>query len=312
MGVARNSFTFPSGPLFNVEGMSMVIPIFAAVGSAAVFGLSTSLEHREAGQAPSGSIALVRHLIRQPLWLLGLATSVVALGLYALAIGTGSLGLVQPILISGIVFALPIRAAMEHSVPSRQQLGSAAVTTAGLAMFLLIVSPTSATNAPQGHAALLFITAGVPVAAVLARRGLRDSGHRSGVLLGCAAGIVLGLMAGALKMTVVGIDDPIALLRHWPLWVFIALAGWGTLLNQHAYREAPLAVSMPIVNILGPLIGIAFAGLVFGEIPHHSPLQIALELLGLGAIAYGLRGLAETEIIPVTETEGASESVGAR
>lgn len=290
----------------------MVLPIFAAVGSAAVFGLSTSLEHREAGQGPSGSIALMWHLIRQPLWLLGLAASVVALGLYALAIGTGSLGLVQPILISGIVFALPIRAAMEHSVPSRQQLGSAAMTTAGLALFLLIVSPTSATHAPSGHAALLFIAAGVPVAALLARRGLRDSGHRSGVLLGCAAGIVLGLMAGALKMTVVSMDDPASLLGHWPVWAFVALAGWGTLLNQHAYREAPLAVSMPIVNILGPLIGIAFAALVFGEIPHHSPLHIALELFGLAGVAYGLRGLAEAEITLVSETVGAFETVGAR
>lgn len=275
--------------------MSIVVPVLAAICSAAVFGLSTSLEHREAGRAPSGSIALVWHLLRQPLWLLGLAASIVALGLYAVAVGTGSLGLVQPILITGIIFALPIHAAMEHSRPSRQQLEAAAVATAGLALFLVIVWPTAATHAPQGHAALLFISAGASVAALLARRGLNETGHRSGVLLGCAAGIVLGLMAGALKMTVLGLSDPVALLGHWPLWAFIALAGWGTLLNQHAYREAPLAVSMPIVNILGPLIGIAFATVVFGEIPHHSPLHIALELFGLAGIAYGLYGLAEAE-----------------
>lgn len=67
--------------------MSAVIPILAAVGSAAGFGLSTSLEHREAGKAPSGTIALVRHLVRQPRWLPGPAASVVAPGLYALAVG---------------------------------------------------------------------------------------------------------------------------------------------------------------------------------------------------------------------------------
>lgn len=50
-----------------------------------------------------------------------------------------------------------------------------------------------------------------------------------------------------------------------------------------------------VVNILGPLIGIAFATVVFGEIPHHSPLHIALGLFGLAGIAYGLHGLAKAE-----------------
>lgn len=52
---------------------------------------------------------------------------------------------------------------------------------------------------------------------------------------------------------------------------------------------------MPIVNIFGPLIGIVFAGVVFGEIPHHSPIDLALELVGLVAVAAGLRGLARAE-----------------
>ena len=43
----------------------MVFPIVAAVGSAAVFGLSTTREHREAGLAPTGRVAHLWHLIRQ-------------------------------------------------------------------------------------------------------------------------------------------------------------------------------------------------------------------------------------------------------
>lgn len=286
--------------------MSTLVPIAAAVSSAAVFGLSTSLQHREASQAPPGTPALVWHLLRQPLWLLGMSASVVALGLYALAVNTGALGLVQPILISGIVFALPIRAALDRTLPSRQELGAAALIAAGLALFLLAAWPTTATSPPDRSTALKIIAAGIPVASVLARRGMRQSGRARGVLLGCAAGIVLGLMAGALKMTVTGLADPIALLGDWPLWTFGALAGWGTLLNQHAYREAPLSVSMPIVNILGPLIGIVFAGAVFGEIVHHGTLAIAVELLGLAAVVFGLRGLARAESRPRADREAVS------
>jgi len=290
--------------------MTLLVPIAAAVASAAVFGLSTSLQHREASQAPEGTIALVWHLLRQPFWLLGMTASVVALGLYALAVATGPLGLVQPILISGIVFALPIRAALDHTIPSRQSLSSAAMIAAGLALFLVVASPAATSNQPDRLTGLLFIAGGAPIAALLAHRGLRESGRTRGVLLGCAAGIALGLMAGALKMTVIGVAHPVELLGDWPVWAFVALAGWGTLLNQHAYREAPLSVSMPIVNILGPLIGIVFAGAVFGEAVNHRPLDVAVELLGLAGVVFGLLGLARAESQPLPD--GQRESVPVR
>ncbi len=288
--------------------MSTVLPILAAVGSAAGFGLSTALEHHEVGSAPSGTVALLCHVLRRPMWLLGLTVSVVALALYAVAVDTGALGLVQPILISGIVFALPIRAIMDRDFPSGRELGWAAATCVGLAVFLAAASTSVSNQKPHTLISIVFVAVGVPVAALLARRGMGKSGNLSGVLLGGAAGVVSGLMAGVLKLTVTGMHSPLRLITHWQLWAFIMLAGWVTLLNQHAYREAPLAVSMPIVNILGPLIGISFAAVVFGEIPQHRPIDIAIEVVGLAAIGFGLHGLAGavTSGPAVTESDAAT------
>ena len=55
-----------------------------------------------------------RHLVRQPLWLLGQGAWVVALGLQALALHVGRLSVVQPVLVSELVFVLIIRAFVMH------------------------------------------------------------------------------------------------------------------------------------------------------------------------------------------------------
>lgn len=292
--------------------MSTVLPILAAVGSAAGFGLSTALEHREVKNAPVGTVALVWHVLGRPLWLLGLSVSVLALGLYALAVDTGALALVQPILISGVVFALPIRAVLDRNLPSTRQLAWAGTTGVGLAAFLLAASTSVSHQKPHTLTSIAFVAAGVPIAALAARRGMGESGQAAGVLLGCAAGVASGLMAGVLKLTMMSIRSPWQVLTHWQLWVFIALAGWATLLNQHAYREAPLAVSMPIVNILGPLIGTSFAAVVFGEIPLHRPTDIAIELAGLVAIGWGLHGLAGAAIVEPRATGTGRTTTGVR
>ena len=66
----------------------------------------------------------------------------------------------------------------------------------------------------------------------------------------------------------------------------------GTGINQRAYQIAPLAFSMPVVNVVGVLVAIVFGAFVFGEVPGHSPGGMAVQLLGLGVLAVGLREIA--------------------
>ena len=70
----------------------------------------------------------------------------------------------------------------------------------------------------------------------------------------------------------------------------VALAGagiLGTAINQRAYQIAPLAFSMPVVNVVGVLVAIVFGAFVFGEVPGHSPGGMVVQLLGLGVLAVG-------------------------
>ena len=277
--------------------MHTMTAVLAALAAALTFAVATSLQHRVAGSAPeaAGTVGLMRHVFGRPMWLAGMSCSVLALGLDAVAVHEGALALVQPILVTGIVFALPVRAALERRRPSAGELGAAAVTSAGLAVFLVAAQP-SAGYAADNRAAVLLVVAGVVVAAVTASAGFRvGTGHARGVLLGCAGGVVGGLVAATLKLAVTAQAGPGVWLV---LFTLVMLGCWGVVLNQQAYRSAPLAVSMPIVNIMGPIVAIAMGYAVFGEVPNHRPVELVIEVIGLILVGVGLRRLAMTTDTP--------------
>ena len=114
-----------------------------ALASAATTALSTSTQHLATGRAPQGEglLGLMRFLVRRPEWLLALCLGPVGFTFHVLALDNGPIAVVQPIAIMGIVFAVPIRAALSRSWPSRAELGAVAVTALVLQLFAKKDSP---------------------------------------------------------------------------------------------------------------------------------------------------------------------------
>jgi RsiW-degrading membrane proteinase PrsW (M82 family) len=109
--------------------------LLVAACSAAGFALSTSLQHLAAGQAPEatqGTHRLLAHLAGRPWWVIGQLVAVVSFALHALALRLGALVVVQPVVVSGIAAAVPVRAALARRLPSRSELGTVTLTAAGL------------------------------------------------------------------------------------------------------------------------------------------------------------------------------------
>jgi uncharacterized membrane protein len=114
-----------------------------AVASAAAAATSSVLQHRSAGRAPhAASHRLLGYLLTRPAWLAGLAAGGAGLVLHAVALSGGGLSLVQPLLISGILFALPLSALLEGRRPALVERLWAALLVAGLATFLLAAHPS--------------------------------------------------------------------------------------------------------------------------------------------------------------------------
>ena len=73
---------------------------------------------------------------------MSIVTDVGGVGLQGLALSEGSLALVQPLLVTSLVFVIPLDSAVHHARPGRRQLGSAVLTAAGLALFTALAAPS--------------------------------------------------------------------------------------------------------------------------------------------------------------------------
>nr|WP_275588473.1 DMT family transporter [Microlunatus panaciterrae] len=271
----------------------------AALASAAVFAGSTALQHRAAARTPGddrSGLRIFGPLVRRPSWLVGIAMSFLAFCLHALALKLGPLGLVQPIIVSSIVFAVFIRAGLDRRLPPRKVLVSSAITWGGLALFIA-TTHASAPKPPRDSVAAWFVGLAVAVVAVtVVSLGKVATPERRGLLLGASAGILFGLVAGLIKLVISQLHSGVgAMLTHWPVWAMIIVGVAAFVLNQQAYQATRLSVSMPVLNIFDVMVAIGFGVAVFGEQPFSSPVTLVAEVVGLVAMAVGVRQLAHHE-----------------
>lgn len=280
----------------------MLVAVLAALGCAATFAISSSVQHQAAESAPASADGLVRllgYLVQRPAWLLGQLLATVAFVLHAIALHSGPLALVQPIVVSGIVFAVPVRAALSRRLPSAAELRAVALTAGGLAVFLVATNPDAGRPADRGLTSLVMVGVGVAVAAaasVIAESGGLQRRHRA-FLLGVTAGVLFGLVASLLKMALQALDEGglLGVLTAWPTYGLLLAGAGGVLTNQRAYRTAGLTASMPVLNIVNVVTALVFGFTVFHEVPRHSPMLLAVGAVALATIAVGLWLLVRLE-----------------
>lgn len=271
-----------------------------ALGAAAVFGTGTALQHRAASgisRVDMTSRHLLVRLVRSPGWLAGICLSGIAFVLHVAALHHGSLSLVQPIVVTTIVFAVFVRSGLEHSLPDRAEIVWAVCTWVGLTLFVAMVGTRAADSVANDRTAGLCLIAGAAAAVVASAVALRlRVPARRGFLLGVAAGILYGLTAGLIKMTVSQARSGVVpLLHHWSAWL-VAPAGLGAfLLSQWAFQASRLSVSAPVLNIVDVLVAVAFGSAVFGDRLFSSPGHLVVELAGALMMGVGVWRLVKED-----------------
>ncbi|MDA8285560.1 MAG: DMT family transporter [Actinomycetota bacterium] len=283
----------------------MVVPTVAALSAAALFAVATALLHRSAGLtgrgAAVGHARFVARNARHPMWIAGMVTELAGLGLHALAVHTGPLTLVQPLLVTGLVFALPVRRLLERQRPRRTELLWAGALAAGLAVFLLAATPANGPSSPPDSLPTVIsvtaVSAAVATAVVL---GLRSSGRRSAAILGFGSGAAFAAVAALLKVVTgeLATAGPLATVGSWPLWGLGLAGACGVVLNQLAFRAAPLRYSLPASSTINPLVSLAIGAAVFDEPFRHTVLAVTSELVGLAVVITTVIGLSRFEPDP--------------
>jgi hypothetical protein len=277
------------------------VPLTVGLLSACGFAVANALQHRVAGTVPlevHRPARVLAYLTRRPLWLSATGISFVAMVCHALALRLGSITLVQPLMLAGVVLAVPFRAALERQRPPWAAVRAVAATTVGLAAFLTFADLNGGDGPARPGAALALFVIGVGLSVPLALWGNhRLSPRAHAALLGATAGVLFGLTAGLLKLVGSAFTQPgTSVPTRVVLLAGLVVAGLlGTAVNQRAYQIAPIAFSMPLVNVVDIVVALVFGVVVFQEMPGHTLTGLAGEVVALGCVAWGLRGIARLE-----------------
>jgi drug/metabolite transporter (DMT)-like permease len=300
------------------------IAIPAAIGSAFCFGLTGALQHAAARRVtarPALHPSLLLDLGKQPIWLFSLLANIGGSALQLLALATGPLVLVQPLLVSGLLFAVLIRGYMARRPPRGSVLLGASMCAAGLAVFLLVARPTGGVDWLGLGQALPLGLGLAAVLAVLLTIASRFPGEARTLALAGGAGVLYGVTAGVAKIALGLVEDHGlgALFTNWPLYALIVIGPAGFLLNQNAYQsDRSLAPALAVITVTDPLVGIGVGVLWLDEMLRSGPGPVIGEIIALAVLVGGVWLLAHgaphiprhqhtaTTTAPATGQEGAN------
>jgi hypothetical protein len=274
--------------------------VACAVAAAFSYALSNVLQQREAeqiAQEQTLKLGLLAKLAHRPRWLVGMGADVGGYVFEAIALGAGTLVLVEPILATSLLLSLFLGAMINHRRISRAGWAAAVVLAAGVAVFLMVVAPTRGTDLAPRHSWLVAapLIAGFVIICVATARAATESARAA--WLGLAAGTLFGASAVLTKAFVHYLGGGILnWVPHWEPYALAVCAISGLVLSQSAFQTGSLAAAVGAEQVMQPLTGVALGvGLLDEHLGVSSAIQTLALLAALFAMLGGVLALARVE-----------------
>lgn len=223
-------------------------------------------------------------LARRKVWVAGIIADIAGFGVQAWALAVGSLMLVQPLLVTTLLFALPMAALMQ-----RRRLGGlewfwALALTGSLAIFMIFGQPSEGIETPSAKTWIIPAAVLIPVVIICVVWGSRMA-HGSGrsLVLALAAGVLLGVSAPLTKTGIAAFDGGfLSGLASWEFWAMAVTATLGTLWQQSSYQAGDVQTSLPTVTVLKPIIAMGLGLTIYHEtlrIGHTGDVLVIVSLV---------------------------------
>jgi drug/metabolite transporter (DMT)-like permease len=267
----------------------------------------------EESEDAAQSAGFLLTLARKPVWLFGVVMSGLGFAAQAAALGVGRLVVVQPLLVTSIVFALPFGARYTGQRVGKREIIGAVAVTAGIAAFLVISNPSEGRDDAPVVEWLIAggILGALTVVLVLASRGRRPG--LKAAFLGTSAGVLFGLISALTKSTVDRLEEGVVhVVADWHLWVLIAISVAAFTILQSALQAGALAPALACLMAFETVAGGAIGVVLFEEQLNSSAGAIVGEVAVLLVALAGLILLAQSESAaeharaPAPEPEAAS------
>ena len=276
-----------------------------ALVSALLFALGSVLQQKAGLHAPSAgaSSSLLLRMARRPVWLAGIASDGLGFVAQAAALGVGRLAVVQPLLVTSVVFALPLGVRLSGQHARRGDVAAAGLVVIALAGFLTIANPSGGrSEAPlTGWLIVAIVCAVVCVPlVVLGRQGPKP---RRAAMLGAATGVLFALTAALTKAVVDELQFGILhVIGSWELYALVAVGYASMTLYQLALNTGALAATIASSGALDPITSVVLGLTLFHESLRVTAFQALGTIVALTVALLGMAVLARSEAQPAHPT----------
>ncbi len=260
------------------------VAVFLALGAALVFAVGAVAQQQEAADVEAHGSGFVSGLLRSPRWWAATVGDGCGYLLQAAALGVGSILIVQPLLITSLVFSLPLSARWNARPIRRRDLAWAGVIAGGLAIFLLVGNPGGGRNRNDfAHWLPSVVACGLLVGLGLALAATGGERRRS-IGLAVVAGTMFGFASALTKTLMFQLDGGVGPLLHsWETYAVLGTGGIGLLCQQLAFQAGSLEISFPAAIVLDPVVSVAVGMAALDERVHAGGVEWLL--IGLSAVA---------------------------
>ncbi|MBV9592263.1 MAG: DMT family transporter [Actinobacteria bacterium] len=239
-------------------GTHVALAATFALLSALAFAVASVAQQRAAArvsdeQARSGSF--ITELVKSPQWWAGTLGNGGGYVLQGVALAFGSLLVVQPLIVTSLLFALPLGARLARRRLPRAVIAWGVVLAVALAVFVTVGNPNNGRDRATHHGWLIVTAIGLPIVILCVVVAHGRSGAARASLLAVGVGLLAGVLA-VLTKGVVGLiqHHPGHLLLSGETYALLAVGAAGIYLQQLAFQAGALQASLPVILVLEPVV----------------------------------------------------------
>lgn len=279
----------------------ILVSAFAAVLAGLCLAAAGVLQQRAASRRPSDermSLRLIRSLVTEGTWLAGVGLAVLSYGFQAVALAFGPLILVQPLIVSELLFAVPASVRLRGLRLRRRDWLAMSAVVAGLSLGMVSANPRQGDPIQPiwswipALVVVAVLTGGLLIAARVATGPLMASSYA------LAGAILMGTQSALYAATIARLERSIPeTFASWETYALVVVSLAGAFLIQNAFQAGPLAASTPVLDSALPLVAIGLGVGLFGEQIRTSALGLAGASLGVTLLLIGIIGLDTSPVV---------------
>ncbi|CAM4046372.1 DMT family transporter [Nocardiopsis gilva] len=274
------------------------VSVAIALAGAFCLALGSALQERDAVRAPGHGVArmdFLFHLAQRPRWLVGTVAAGAGATLHLIALSGAPLTIIQPIGVTGLVFAIVLSALFNRLRVRRSQILAGGAVMVGLVGVLALFPHGQDAPIMTDTTAMILAGSVMAVGVVIYLCAHWVPPGMRALLLAGAGGTALGTTSGIARVvaaqTVVDVTAIFSLLTV----LAVALALFGGMLMQNAYRTGHFAAAYAMLLIADPITGVGIGSVMLGEGLPGTPLAQVLAAISAVVAIVGTAVLARAK-----------------